>query len=607
MGRKPTRIRVFVASPGDVSEERRRLSRVIEELNDSVAIGGGLKLQMVGWENDAWTDVGQNAQEVTNRQITPHDIFVGILWERFGTLTRRAGSGTEEEFERAFGLWSEYGRPRVVLYFNQAPFFPSSEDEAKQIAKVLALKTKAVKRSAPCWDYNGPDHFERSVRQHLIREILRWPDYGESESPRTAAKLPLSFYQGLFNEIDMYTVQFDQLKRDYGRELRGQRLVFAADFSELHNYMYRHSPESPRSSLNRYVFDTLENPFTLMPGAVGELLTDLERALPSSDVPERDLLAAYKDVATFIYEFPTALGNEERIVELYGRAEAQLKRAWGEFFEVVMQGVHYTAFHAVKSLMDQGRLSPIEGVQEITPPLPPDWQQRAQWVRSELNLSRPGKVRNNRVDAIDFAVTWLLNEQGRERGRRYLSIYTQSRAFINACSAKWELRWEEDYLVRGARYLKFRTRLQEMFPSSTKRRQEFVVEWAAGCRRLQKEISNLVDLEKELPELREPSLHLLDLYRQFDQECRTPLEYTGEAGERERASVRARAEELFALLKDDGEFKGRTGEAFELLKEYLRDLQERVALFAPDKARTTDAEAYMENLAGWLRSESLER
>jgi len=601
-GEQVTKLRVFVASPGDVLEERKRLREVIEELNRGIAEDKGLVLQFVGWETDAWPGIGRDAQEVINREIGPYDIFVGIMWKRFGTPTPRAGSGAEEEFDRAYSWWSEYGRPRIMLYFNTAPFSPLSTDEAELVAKVLAFKERTRDKGALYWEYNGPEEFERFVRQHLTKEILSWADYKKPVSPPMIIRLPFQFYQVLFNELDMYVIQFEQLQRDYARELRGEQLVFAVDFSELHNYMYPYSPDSPRSSLNQYVFNQLETPFTLMPGAVGELLTDLERALPSSDVPEQDPLRAYEDVARFINEFPIVMNDEERIIELYGQAETQLKNAWGELFEVVLQGVHHSAFYAVKSLMDQGKLSPIWGIQEITH-FPPEVRQRAQWVRGRLNAWRPWKVRNNQVDTIDFTVTWLLN--GRERGnrRRYLSIYTQSGAFINACTARRELLWEDDYLVRGSQYLKFRTRLQEMFPS-TKQRQEFVVEWAARCKQLQREITNLIGLEKELPELKDP--RLLNIYMQFDEECRKPLEFTGEVGERERLAVRERAGKLFALLKESGEFRGRTGDAYEILKTYLRDLQERLALFAPDKVRAPDAKEYMENLARWLSSEDLE-
>jgi hypothetical protein len=41
-------------------------------------------------------------------QIGQYDLFVGIMWRRFGTPTGVAGSGTEQEFDHALrvaGVW----------------------------------------------------------------------------------------------------------------------------------------------------------------------------------------------------------------------------------------------------------------------------------------------------------------------------------------------------------------------------------------------------------------------------------------------------------------------------------------------------------------------
>lgn len=603
MAESTTKLRVFVASPGDALEERKRLEDVIKELNSGIAQSKGLMLEFVGWETGAWSGVGEDAQDVINQEIGRYDILVGIMWKRFGTPTKRAGSGTEEEFEQAYHLWLEYGRPHIMLYFNKAPFFPSSSDELEQIANVLNFKSKVADKGVLFWEYNGPNDFEKIVRQHLTKEIIRWEDNFKPVRPPMIVRLPLQFYQCLFNELEAYITQFEQLQRDYDRELKGEQLVFTADFSEVHNYMYPYSSDSHRSSLNQYIFNTLENPFTLMPGGVGELLTDIERVLPSSDAIEKDPLVVYENVARFISEFPTAMNNEDRIIELYGRAEAQLNEAWGELFDVVLHGVQHSALQAVRFLMNQGKLVPIQGIEQITQ-FPSDVRQRAQWVRSDLNSLRPGKTRNNQVDTIDFAITWLLNIQELTK-KKYFGIYTQSKMFMTACTSRKELRWEDDYLVRGAQYFKFRTRLQELF-SSLERKRSFVVKWTTICKKLQKEINNLIRLERELPELKEPSLILLDLYRQFDEECRIPLDYTGKVGKQESSAIREKASQLFKLLKETNEFKGRTGEAYEILKSYLRDLQNRLALFAPENVRTSDAKAYMNNLVKWLRSENLE-
>ena len=92
------KIRVFVGSPGDVPQERNIVSTVVDELSRSVATFIPAQLEAVRWETHAWPDVGDDAQDVINREIGDYDVFVGLMWKRFGTPTKRAKSGTGEEF-----------------------------------------------------------------------------------------------------------------------------------------------------------------------------------------------------------------------------------------------------------------------------------------------------------------------------------------------------------------------------------------------------------------------------------------------------------------------------------------------------------------------------
>ena len=182
MPEQVTKLRVFVASPGDVWKERELLDDVIDELNRGIAADKRLVLELVRWETHAWPDIGEDAQDVINRQIAPGDVFIGIMWNRFGTPTKRAESGTREEFDRAYAYWKKYGRPKIMFYFNRAPFSPSSEDELEQKRKVLAFKEELGDKGALYWEYNGADEFERAVREHLTQVIRQWEPEGKVSS-----------------------------------------------------------------------------------------------------------------------------------------------------------------------------------------------------------------------------------------------------------------------------------------------------------------------------------------------------------------------------------------------------------------------------------------
>ena len=88
--------RVFVASPRDVSAEREALERVVTEVNQTHGVPLGYSIELWRWETHATPDGGR-PQDVINAQLPEFDVFIGILWRRFGTPTGVAGSGTAED------------------------------------------------------------------------------------------------------------------------------------------------------------------------------------------------------------------------------------------------------------------------------------------------------------------------------------------------------------------------------------------------------------------------------------------------------------------------------------------------------------------------------
>ncbi len=66
----PKTIRIFLASPSDVEEERDALSAFIQEINDVLAFlvpDRALRLELVRYETHTYPDMGR-AQDVINRQ-----------------------------------------------------------------------------------------------------------------------------------------------------------------------------------------------------------------------------------------------------------------------------------------------------------------------------------------------------------------------------------------------------------------------------------------------------------------------------------------------------------------------------------------------------------
>jgi hypothetical protein len=163
-----TEITVFIASPGDVAKERRALDVVADEINRTVGSAEGFRLAVKKWETRARPAAGR-PQGVINQQLGPSDIFVGVMWKRFGTPTGKAGSGTEEEFDEAYAQWKRKRKhkPEILFYFRESKFYPKTAAETRQFAAVQAFREKAQAR-ALTWTYPSAARFPDVVRPHLV-------------------------------------------------------------------------------------------------------------------------------------------------------------------------------------------------------------------------------------------------------------------------------------------------------------------------------------------------------------------------------------------------------------------------------------------------------
>lgn len=167
------RLRVFVASPGDVSRERQHVADLGEELNRGIAAQAGFNLDIVRWQTHARPDMGRPQQIILDQLFGQVDIFIGLMWHRFGTPTGVADSGTEEEFNTALASWQHTGRPRMLCYFNRAPIEPPGTiEEATQLLKVTQFRAR-IDKSGLAFGYATDLQFKDLLREHLQGILTR--------------------------------------------------------------------------------------------------------------------------------------------------------------------------------------------------------------------------------------------------------------------------------------------------------------------------------------------------------------------------------------------------------------------------------------------------
>ncbi|MBL7955796.1 MAG: DUF4062 domain-containing protein [Flavobacteriales bacterium] len=184
-----TKYRVFVASPSDVSDERASIKEVIDELNLTYSPRANVHLELVRWETHAAPGASKKgSQDVINKDVgDEYDLFIGLLWLRFGTATKKVKSGTEEEFKRAKRRFDKGEAIQILFYFKDSGPRSLRDMDPEQLAKVNAFRTSLGDEGVLHWSYTTIPQLQQFLRMHLPQRIesLRTR---LSQPPRKAAR-----------------------------------------------------------------------------------------------------------------------------------------------------------------------------------------------------------------------------------------------------------------------------------------------------------------------------------------------------------------------------------------------------------------------------------
>jgi hypothetical protein len=231
MPRTETVLQVFVASPADLTDERRALDETITELNATWARSLGVRLDLWRWETSAYPGAAADPQAVINSEApVDYDVFVGIMWARFGTPTPRAGSGTEEEFRSAKARHdANPSSVHVMFYFKETPVSPRLIDPA-QLSAVSAFRASLGEEGVLYWPFDSTEQFRAATRLHLTRVVQSFlaqhapaarpalvgpvPSSGHALSVPTPAPTdpePLADEEGLLDLLDTATTALSRL------------------------------------------------------------------------------------------------------------------------------------------------------------------------------------------------------------------------------------------------------------------------------------------------------------------------------------------------------------------------------------------------------------
>ena len=187
----PTPLRIFLASPGDVSQERQLALKVLEELPYDPAFSDKISVRTVAWDKPgAGTPMlaGMTPQQAIAEGLpkpSECDIVIVILWSRMGTplpleYAKLDGkpylSGTEWEYCDAKQAWDRHKKPVILLYRRTEKLLLDPDEEGfeeklgqrkKVQAFFEAFRNPDGSISSGVNDYADPAQFEKALSLHL--------------------------------------------------------------------------------------------------------------------------------------------------------------------------------------------------------------------------------------------------------------------------------------------------------------------------------------------------------------------------------------------------------------------------------------------------------
>ena len=115
-----TQIKVVISCPSDVEKEKEIILRICDNLSTHIYNKKNIHIKAIHWRKDVMRRIDdKGSQKIIDEffQQEDYDIYIGILWSRFGDPQKNGLTPTEGEFEDALKKYKETGRPLIKFFF----------------------------------------------------------------------------------------------------------------------------------------------------------------------------------------------------------------------------------------------------------------------------------------------------------------------------------------------------------------------------------------------------------------------------------------------------------------------------------------------------------
>lgn len=187
MSQEITQIKVVISCPRDVDPERQIARDVCDRISKVYGKSRNIQVKPIDWKKEIIPEItGKGAQSVIDSQLKDYDydIYIGILWSRFGDKMDNGHTPTEWEYNWAFTRMEATDRPKIQFYFKTEKFYPRNSYEANQLSEVIKFKEERVQPHGYCNEFKKLEDFQGEVYEFIL-------NYVENFKTIIGAKLPI--------------------------------------------------------------------------------------------------------------------------------------------------------------------------------------------------------------------------------------------------------------------------------------------------------------------------------------------------------------------------------------------------------------------------------
>ena len=162
---------IFISSPSDVIEERVLVDDVFKDINHIWSDTFNISFRSKKWEDDVFSRISnKNPNEIILEEIGDCDIYLGIMWKRFGTSNGDYDSGTEQEFRFVLNNFKKYNKPLIKFYFCKKRIEPDDLD-IEQL-KLVKNFEKELKNLGIVKNYESSEEFKYILFKELSKYLM---------------------------------------------------------------------------------------------------------------------------------------------------------------------------------------------------------------------------------------------------------------------------------------------------------------------------------------------------------------------------------------------------------------------------------------------------